>query len=101
MNLNPISYVQFALLFNQKTALYMAVQNNNVEIVKSLLMSEDIDVNIPYILTFFYFNIILYLYNFNYILNIYISMKFISYIFQFYLLLYIRISFSIIQFNII
>lgn len=37
----------------------MAVQNNNVKIVKSLLFSEDIDVNIPYILKYFYFNIIL------------------------------------------
>lgn len=33
-----------------KTPLYLAVENENIEIIKLLLSNEEIDVNIPYIL---------------------------------------------------
>ena len=37
-----------------KTALYLAVEKENVEIIKLLLSNNKIDVNIPYILNLFY-----------------------------------------------
>lgn len=33
-----------------KTAFYLAVENNNEEIVKLFLTHEELDINIPYIL---------------------------------------------------
>ena len=37
-----------------KTALYCAVEEQNIEIIKLLLTKKNIDVNIPYVLTFFF-----------------------------------------------
>ena len=39
-------------LFNfiQKNALYIAIENNNTEIVRLLLANENIDINLPSIL---------------------------------------------------
>lgn len=37
------------ILYFQKTALYMAIENDNVEIVKALLSDEYINPNIKYI----------------------------------------------------
>ncbi len=38
-----------------KTPLYLAVENENVEIVRLLLTKEDIEVNIQYIFNFNFF----------------------------------------------
>ncbi len=38
-----------------KTPLYVAVEKENVEIVRLLLTKEDIDVNIQYIFNFLFF----------------------------------------------
>ena len=50
-----------------RTILYLAIEKENVEIVKLLLSNDKIDANIPYIFGFFYikFKII----SLNYILN--------------------------------
>ena len=37
-----------------KTALYLAVEKENIDIVKLLLSNDNIDVNIPFILFIFY-----------------------------------------------
>ena len=52
---------------NYKTALYLAVEKENIEIIKLLLNNDKIDVNIPYILilNFIKFKII----SFNHIQN--------------------------------
>lgn len=42
--------------FLNKTALQLALQNDNDDIVKLLLNRDDIDVNISSILIFYYFN---------------------------------------------
>ena len=41
--------MKFILLIN-KTAFYIAVEKENIEIIKLLLTNENIDINIPYIL---------------------------------------------------
>ena len=46
LNLNEISIY--------KPALYAAVEKENIEIIKLLLMNDKIDINIPYI----YFNLL-------------------------------------------
>ena len=52
-------------LFNiQKTALYIAVENENVDIIRLLLMNDKLDVNIISILS------IIIQYNFNFIISI-------------------------------
>lgn len=33
-----------------KTALYIAIENENIEIIKSLLANDKINVNIPYLI---------------------------------------------------
>ena len=45
--------MKFTELIN-KTALYAAIENENIEIVKLLLTVDDIDINIPYILNFLF-----------------------------------------------
>lgn len=37
--------IMFIFLFAKKTALNMATQNGNIEVVKTLLSHKDIDVN--------------------------------------------------------
>ena len=37
-----------------KTALYLAIEKENIDIIKLLLLNDNIDVNIPYILFIFY-----------------------------------------------
>lgn len=42
------------LLIYNKTAFFVAVEKGNVEMVKTLLTNDDIDVNIGQIFIFFY-----------------------------------------------
>ena len=37
-----------------KTALYIAVEKENIEIIKLFLISSKLDINIPYIFTYFF-----------------------------------------------
>lgn len=54
------------MIFNyfnvNKTALYAAVEKNNIEICKLLLTNANIDVNIPCVFNYLKFYIILYHY---------------------------------------
>ena len=43
----------FEIVFNQ-TALFLAVEKNNIEIIKLLLTNKDISINIPCILNIDY-----------------------------------------------
>lgn len=49
--------MKFHFIFHQ-TALCLAVEKGNAEIVKLLLLNENIDVNIPYIQKHIYFYVI-------------------------------------------
>lgn len=42
-------------LFNEKTALYLAVEKNNIEIVQALASFQEINPNIMYVLSFVFF----------------------------------------------
>ena len=42
-------------LYINKTALYLAVENEYIEIVKNLLLNPKIDINIPFILIYAFF----------------------------------------------
>lgn len=42
-------------LFNEKTALYLAVEKNNIEIVQVLASFQEINPNIMYVLSFVFF----------------------------------------------
>ena len=47
--------MKFNLIFH-RTALCLAVEINNIEIIKLLLLNKKIDLNIPYILKSIYFH---------------------------------------------
>ena len=53
MKFKTISLDEIFIYF-YKTALYLAVEKENIEIIKLLLSNDIIDVNIPYILIIFY-----------------------------------------------
>lgn len=44
-----------------KTALYLAIEKGNIEIIKLLLNCENIDVNIPYVFFYYYFTYRIYI----------------------------------------
>ncbi len=71
-----------------RTALFLAVEKENIEIIKLLLNNNKLDINLGYILNIFYikFNIL----SFNRIQN---------HIFQFHSKSYLSIPFKIISFN--
>ena len=48
---------EMIILFFKKTALYLAVENENIEIIKLLSKNEKIDVNIPWIIFLFSYKI--------------------------------------------
>ena len=45
------------LVYFYKTALYLAIEKKNIEIIKILLLNDNINVNIPYIPTFILYKI--------------------------------------------
>ena len=40
------------ILFYYKTALYIAIENENVEIVKLILLNDNVRINRPYVRTY-------------------------------------------------
>ena len=80
--------MKFNIIYFNKTALYLAVEKENIEIVKLLLTHNKLDINLGYILNiiFIKFKIIF----FNYIQN---------HIFQYYSKSYLSTKFKMIFFN--
>ena len=80
-----------------KTALYLAVEKENIEIVKLLLTNDKLDINL--------LNILLLIILYNSKLFLLITFKILSFneiqkhIFQFYSKSYLSIKFKIILFN--
>ena len=95
---NHIIEWNFDIILIYKTALYLAVEKENIEIVKLLLMNEKLDINLGYIL-----------FNFLYNLKSRQSIKFKiislnsiqNHIFQWNSKSYLSMSFKIISFNFI
>ena len=54
INLKPPFFTKSILLIDNKTAFFVAVEKGNVEMVKTLLTNDDIDVNIGQIFIIFY-----------------------------------------------
>ena len=82
--------------FFYKTALYSAVEKENIEIIKLLLNNDKIDVNIPYILilNFIKFKIIFLM---EFIIKFFNEIQ--NHVFQLHSKSYLSISFKIISFN--
>ena len=58
MKFEIISFDEIIIYF-YKTALYLAIEKENIEIIKLLLTRDNIDVNIPYIPNQFYIKFII------------------------------------------
>ena len=74
--------IRYNIIYFYKTPLYLAVENENIEIIKLLLSNDKLDTNLGYIL-----NIFIY--------------KMQNYIIQYKSKSYLSIKFKIISFNII
>lgn len=61
-----LNFTIFQIKKLNKTALYIAVENENIEIIKALLKNNKIDLNLPAIIIYFFIKLN---YIFNYILN--------------------------------
>ena len=110
---NHIFQWNFNIIIIYKTALYLAVEKENIEIVKLLLTNDKLDMNIINILNLFFIKLKMIFFNFiqNHIFQwyskSYLSMifKIISFneiqnhIFQYNSKSYLSITFKIISFN--
>ena len=101
---NHIFQQNFDIIIIYKTALYLAVENENIEIVKLLLMNDKLDINVGYIFHIFYIigNLIFQLHSKSYLSKKFkvISFNYIqNYIFQLHSKSYLSIEFKIISFN--